>query len=138
MQYVWLWLTQNEQSPYRGSQAMVLAAMDVDKRFWSDLRKGFKKGKLIIRYSVRIRLTAKFKLLLSGAFVPRVERVNKLGVITKYSILPAVTPQPLPIPAWIKGSIRITTKGLQLMVKGTPAIQPSGDRNRLFNPFGVR
>ena len=142
MRYVYQWLIENELSPYKGSPAMLLTAMDVDRLYWSELKKGFKKGKLYIRFSVRIRLTAKFKLVIDGNFRPRVERKDKLGRITKYSILPVSDPQPLPIPRWITGGISFGKSGIQLLVRGAvenfaPRHDPQG-RERLANPFGRR
>lgn len=137
LSFVYFWLTENEQSPYKGSPTMLFKAMDVDSTFWNTLKKGFRARKLFIRFSVRIRLTAKFKVVLSGSLIPRIEKVDKNGRVRSASIVIAPDPQPLPIPGWIKGTVRLTGKGLQLMVKGTPHLRNT-DKNKLTNPFGVR
>ena len=140
LQYVYLWLVNNPSSPYKSSPAMLLTAMDVDKCHWSSLRRSLKAGKLYIRFSVRMRLTAKLKMVIDGQVTPRIDKRDSKNRIIKYTILPASNPQAISIPQWIKGGIRVTTKGLQLLVRQTASCFTSRhdpqDKERLTNPFG--
>lgn len=137
LSFAYFWLVENDQSPYKGAPSVLFKAMDVDNVFHATLRKQFRARKLFIRFSVRIRLTAKFKLVLAGNFIPRIDKVDKNGRVRAATIVIATDPKPLPIPNWIKGSVRLTGKGLQLMVKATPVLHNT-DKNKLTNPFGAR
>jgi len=138
LQYVWLWLLRNERSPYYGCPSMLLTAMDVDRPHWPSLRKAGRSGKYYIRFSVRVRLTARFKVVLSGEFLPRIDKRTRNGIVRAFTLLPQETPIPLPMPPWIRGSIKITSKGIQLMVSSASKPRVFGEKSRLFNPFGVK
>jgi hypothetical protein len=139
-QHVYLWLTLNPNSPYVSSPAMLLTAMGIDKVYWSSFRTGFNRADLHrYRFSVRVSLTSRFKRVLNGEYTPIVLRRDKNNRITKYEIKPAENPQPLPCPAFYRGSIKITNKGLICTLRRSeatmaPKHDPEG-RNRLLNAF---
>jgi len=132
---VWDWLTQNEQSPFVGCPSCVLKAMDIDKSFWGTLKTQFKKGKLWLRFSVRMRMTAKFKQVLSGEMtVANIVR-DKKNRPRSFDIVFVPNPVPLPIPNWYRGTIEISRRGLKMKIKSV-TVEPAPDRSKLFNPFG--
>ena len=141
LQHVWLWLTTNPNSPYKGSPSMVLTAMGIDKPHWNGFKKGLAAGDMHwYRFSVRIRLTASFKKLLNGDFIPTVKKRDKRGYVLDFDIKKADNPLPLQCPPFYNGSIRLTTRGLQIALKRTdPPMAVKHDpegRSRLLNPFG--
>jgi hypothetical protein len=143
LQHAWLWLTTNPNSPYVGSPAMLLTAMGISREAWSDFKKAFNRANWTrYRFVVRIRMTRALKRVLAGEFDPIVLKRNKRGQVIKYEIKPALSPTPLNCPPFYRGSIRLTTRGLQLSLKRTDAsLEPVHDpqgRNRLINAFQKR
>lgn len=141
LQHVWLWLTTNPGSPFKGSPSMVLTAMGIDRTHWSGFKKSFSTGDFHwYRFTVRLRITASLKKLLAGSIVPIVKKRDKRGYVIGFEIKPCDDPRPLQCPPFYQGSVRLTTRGLQLSLKRTdPAIAPKHDpegRSRLLNPFG--
>ena len=141
LQHVWLWLTTNPGSPYKGSPSMVLTAMGIERPHWSGFKKSFNTGDFHwYRFSVRIRITASLKKLLSGFMVPVIKKRDNRGYFIYYEIKTTDNPMPLQCPPFYQGSVRITTRGLQITLKRTDPVlaakhDPEGQR-RLLNPFG--
>jgi len=137
--YVYFWLTENPESPYKGAPSMLLSALNVRKESWGDYKKQMRKRDLWLRYSTRIWLTARMKFVLSGGVIPRIDKRDKNGNVRKFSILPAANPVPIPIPNWYRGTIKMTAKGLKVFVQSAhqPALV-SKDKSRIVNPFGAR
>jgi len=140
-QHAYLWLTTNANSPYYGSPAMLLTAMGIDRSVWADFRRAFGRAHFgQYRFSVRVKMTKAFQRVLAGEFTPVVLKRNSLNRIIKYKILPSPDPVPLNCPAFYRGSIKLTTRGLQIALKSTsaslaPAHDPKG-KERLLSPFG--
>jgi len=141
LQHAYLWLIKNPQSPYQGSIAMLFEAMHIGKEVKEDFKKAFRLGKFArYRFTTRLTMTKRFQDVLAGKFIPVVLQRNSLGRVIKWKILPNPNPQPLPCPPFYRGSIRITTRGLELALKRTDAnLAPKHDpkgKERLLNPFG--
>jgi hypothetical protein len=142
-QHVYLWLTTNPNSPYRGIPIVLLAAMGIDPSARSDFKKCFETGSFArYRFGVRIRQTAAFKRVLAGLYLPEVTKRDKIGRVRGYIIRPAPNPQPLPCPPFYRGSINMSTKGLRVMLRQSdaqlaPMHNPDG-ADRLMNPWGKR
>jgi hypothetical protein len=140
LQHVYLWLTLNPNSPYKNAPAMLLHAMGVPVERRSDFRRDLKRGDLSnFRFSVRCRLTKSFKRVLAGEYDATITKRNKNGIVIGYEVKAAVNPTPLPCPPFYRGSIRITTKGMRIMLRAHEAVMgvkhdPEG-RLRLLNPF---
>ena len=143
LQYVWLWLTLNESSPFCGAPNMLLHAMRIHPALRSNLKKMFETGKLILRFSVRKMLTYRLREICGGRYTPRVDKRDRRGRVIRFTILEEVNPQPYPIPAFYRGNLQVTTKGLRLSVRravqvNTPRVSPNEAKDRLLNPFGDR
>jgi hypothetical protein len=143
LQHAYLWLTTNPNSPYVGSPAMLFTAMGISKPVWMDFRKAFNRANFSrYRYIVRIRMTKALQKVLAGEYIPTVTKRNKRNQIIGYTITPAVNPQPLNCPPFYRGSVKLTTKGLQISLRRTDAqLAPKHDpegRNRLINAFQKR
>jgi len=141
LQHVYLWLTTNPNSPYKSSPSMVLAALNIEKEKWPGFRKAFSTGDFHwYRFGVRIRITAGLKKILAGMFEPIVKKRDKRGYILDWEIKTVENPFPLQCPPFYQGSVKITTRGLQVSLKRTdPQMAPKHDpegRTRLLNPFG--
>jgi hypothetical protein len=141
LQHVWLWLTTNPNSPYKGSPTMILTAMGIDRAYWSGFKRSFGSGDFHwYRFSVRLRITAALQKILSGIIMPVVKKRDKRGYVLDFELQTIDVPHPLQCPPFYQGSIRITTRGLQVSLKRTdPVMAPRHDpesRNRLLNPFG--
>lgn len=140
LQHVYLWLTTNPNSPYKGSPSMVLAAMGIDKTSWQGFKKAFSTGDFHwYRFSVRVKITSSFKKVLAGFFDPVIKKKDKRGYVIDYEIKTAQNPMPLQCPPFYQGSIRLTTRGLQVSLRRTdpemaPKYDPEG-KARLLNPF---
>ena len=142
LQYVWLWLTLNELSPYCGAPNMLLAAMKIYPTLRSNYKKMFGAGKLIIRFGVRKMLTYRLKEVCSGKYTPRVDKRDRRGRVIRFTILEESNPTAYPIPVWYRGNLQITTKGLRVFVRrseqvNAPRVSPNEAKDRLFNPFGT-
>lgn len=139
-QHCYLWLTTNPSSPYCGAPAMLFTALRIDRAYWGDFRRAFSQARMQrYRFSVRVTLTRAFQRVLAGEYIPVIVKRNKLNRVTHYKVLPNPHPQALPCPAFFRGSISITTKGLKLALKRTdasltPYHNPEGAA-RLMAPF---
>ena len=142
-QHVYLWLTMNPNSPFKGTPNVLLAAMNIDSSARGDFKRAFAEGNFRrFRFGVRIRQTAAFKRVLSGLYEPEVLARDKIGRVKKFVIRPAVNPRPLPCPPFYRGSINISAKGLRVMLRQSdatlaPMHNPDGAA-RLLNPWGKR
>ena len=141
LQYVWLWLTLNELSTYCGAPNMLLAAMKIYPTLRSNYKKMFGAGKLIIRFGVRKMLTYRLREICGGRYTPRVDKRDRRGRVIRFTILEEVNPQPYPMPAFYRGNLQLTTKGLRVSVRSAiqvnaPRVSPNEAKDRLLNPFG--
>jgi len=140
-QHCWIWLTKNPNSPYFGSPAMLLTALQISRPAWAGFKKAFNTANLVYyRFEVRMRMTKAFKRVLAGMYDPIILKRNKNGLIIKYDVQKSANPKPILCPPFYRGSIRITTKGLLVSLKRTDAVMatfhdPEG-LQRLTNPFG--
>ena len=101
----------------------------------------FETGKLILRFSVRKMLTYRLREICGGRYTPRVDKRDRRGRVIRFTILEEVNPQPYLIPAFYRGNLQVTTKGLRLSVRravqvNTPRVSPNEAKDRLLNPFG--
>lgn len=132
------WLMNNEQSPWKNAWTMLWTACDLPKAMYANLKSSVKRGALYIRASTRVRITNTLKRIVGGEIVPRIEQRNKIGWITKFSLLPEPNPTPLPVPPFIKATISVTRDGLRITFGQQTILKPPrGEKSKLLNPFGV-
>jgi hypothetical protein len=132
------WLMNSEQSPWKNAWTMMWTACDLPKTMFSNLKSSVKRGALYLRASTRVRITNALKKIINGEIVPRIEQRNKIGWITKFSLLPDLDPKPLPVPPFVKATINITRDGLKITFGNAPILaKPRESKDKLLNPFGV-
>ena len=137
--YVVRWLLNDERSPWRHAPSMTFAAMRVTPGVMSHIKKGLRRktDRLYLRFRTRCALTGNLKKLTMGEIVPVIEKRSKVGWVIRYKLVPAINPQPLPIPQFLRGQVRLGQNGVKLSLAPVPVIKPRGERSRLLNPFGV-
>lgn len=141
IQYVWLWLTMNEKSPFCSAPNMLLEALKIHPTLKSKFKKQFNTGDMWLRFSTRRMITYRLKEICGGKYLPRVDKRDSKGRIFRFTILENPNPAPYPIPAFYRGTLHVTTKGIKLFVRGAvqvnaPRVSKNEEKEKLLNPFG--
>jgi hypothetical protein len=141
--HCWNWLLNSDQSPCKGSPAMIVHGLGIRRAKMQDWKRRFGRADPFdMAYKTRMRMTARFKRLLSGVVEVVPTKINKNGMVIGCEVRPLVHPRPLNCPAFYRGSIAIGRHGMKVVLKRTDAVMatkhnPDGIA-RLTNPFGVR
>ena len=141
--YCWAWLLTSDQSPYKGSPAMIVHGLGVPKHKMRNWKFRFRKTEPFdMAFATRMRMTARFKKVMNGLVETIAVRRDKLGRVLECEVRPVAYPKPLNCPPFYRGSISMGRNGMKVILKRTDAIMapkhnPEGIQ-RLTNPFGVR
>lgn len=143
LRFCFYWLVGNQQSPFYRGRLMLMAALNIRKEKRLDwIRKFRDKRPMAIYYKTRVVLTARFKEILAGVYVPKVLKRGSDGRILKFEIEVSLDPKPLNCPPFYVGRINLGQNGPKVTFRRTDVIMvprhnPEG-MARLLNPFGRR